>query len=82
MIVEDHRYISCGGDPFNYLRSVFKALSIDMDQGQEAKIMIMTEKFPYERRIFESLATTTKLEIHEFKKINDETHIIVLKPMR
>ncbi|MHB8360416.1 MAG: hypothetical protein ACYDAO_04565 [Thermoplasmataceae archaeon] len=81
MIVEDHRYISCGGDPFNYLRSVFKALSIDMDQGQEAKIMIMTEKFPYERRVFEGLATTTKLEIHEFKKINDETHIIVLKPM-
>jgi hypothetical protein len=82
MIVEDHRYISCGGDPFNYMKSVFKGLSIELDEGNEAEVIMMTEKFPYEQKVFEGLASTTKLKIKDFKKEGDETHIFLIKPMK
>ncbi|MHB1492132.1 MAG: hypothetical protein ACYCP1_00585 [Thermoplasmataceae archaeon] len=81
MIVEDHRYISCGGDPFNYMKSVFKGLSIELDPGKEAEVMAMSEKFPYEKKVFEGLAATTKLKLQELKKEGDEIHIFLIKPL-
>ena len=46
MIVEDQRNVSCGGDPFNYLKSVMKGLSISLEPGQDAEILVMKDKFP------------------------------------
>ncbi|MCL4421178.1 MAG: hypothetical protein M1477_05770 [Candidatus Thermoplasmatota archaeon] len=81
MIVEDQRNISCGGDPFNYLKSVMKGLSISLDPGQDAEILVMKDKFPYSRDIFESLARGTKLLLTDLRESADEFNIYVRKPI-
>ncbi len=80
MIVEDHRNISCGGDPFNYLKSVMKGLSIQLDEAQDATILLLREKFPYQRSTYEGLARTTKLSIMDLKEENGEVSVLVRKP--
>ena len=79
MLVEDHRNISCGGDPFNYLKSVMKAVSIQLDQGQDAKILLLKEKFPYTRGTFEGLARTTGLALQEVSEKENEVIVSVRK---
>lgn len=80
MIVEDHRNISCGGDPFNYLKSVMKGLNIQLDPGQDAEILLLKEKFPYTRETFEGLARTTKLSVVDVKEEGTDIQIYVRKP--
>ena len=67
MLIEDHRNISCGGDPFNYLRSVLKGLSIQLDQGQDATVLLLKEKFPYDEAFFESMSGVMKLKLVEMQ---------------
>lgn len=80
MITEDHRNISCGGDPFNYLKSVMKGINIQLDPGQDAEVILQKEKFPYDRPTFEGLARTTKLTITDLKETGDDVHIFLRKP--
>lgn len=77
MLEEDHRNITCGGDPFNYIKSVIKGLYFQLDPGQDARIMVLREKFPYERNVFESLAKNSKLKVVSFEEKDKELHIIV-----
>ncbi len=77
MLLEDHRYISCGGDPFNYIKSTMKGLYYQLEPGQDAQIMLLKEKFPYERNIFEGVAKTSKLTLFDFKEENEEVHLFV-----
>ncbi|MEM0158378.1 MAG: hypothetical protein QXV22_02850 [Thermoplasmataceae archaeon] len=79
MLVEDHRNISCGGDPFNYIKSVFKGLSFQLEPGQDAVVMVMKDKFPYERSTFESLARSTKLNLREMTENNGEVSLILVR---
>ncbi|MFG1519828.1 MAG: hypothetical protein AAE977_05075 [Thermoplasmataceae archaeon] len=79
MIVEDHRYISCGGDPFNYLKSVMKGLYFQLDPGQDANILIEKEKFPYTEDIFNGMANASKLKITKYEEKNGEISIILRK---
>lgn len=80
MIKEDHRNISCGGDPFNYLKSVLKGLNIQLDPGQDAEILVLKEKFPYSRGTYEGLAKTTKLSLVDVKESGPDVEIYVRKP--
>lgn len=80
MLIEDHRNISCGGDPFNYLKSVMKAVSIQLDQGQDAKILLLRDKFPYGRGTFEGLARTTGLTVQDVDNGEKEVTVVVRKP--
>ena len=77
MLVEDHRNISCGGDPFNYLKSTLKGIYFQLEPGQDAQVLVMKEKFPYEADIFEGLAKTSKLKLVEVKESDGEVSIIV-----
>lgn len=77
MLVEDHRNISCGGDPFNYLKSTLKGIYFQLEPGQDAQVLVMKEKFPYETDIFEGLAKTSKLKLVEVKEKDGEVSIIV-----
>jgi hypothetical protein len=43
---------------------------------------MMTEKFPYEQKVFEGLASTTKLKLKEYRKEGEETHIFLIKPVK
>ncbi|MCL4344978.1 MAG: hypothetical protein M1496_01260 [Candidatus Thermoplasmatota archaeon] len=79
MIEEDYRYISCGGDPFMYLKSAFKATKMELDPGQEIRILLSKDKFPYDRNIFESLAGQNKLRILEFKEDGNDLIIEMLR---
>ena len=80
MIKEDHRNISCGGEPFNYLKSVMKGLNIQLDPGQDAEILVLKEKFPYSKGTYEGLARTTKLSLVEVKESGPDVEIYVRKP--
>lgn len=77
MLVEDHRNISCGGDPFNYLKSAMKGLYFQLDPGQDAQILLLKEKFPYEKNTFEGIARASKLALYDFKEENDEVSLFV-----
>ncbi|MCL5437742.1 MAG: hypothetical protein M1148_00905 [Candidatus Thermoplasmatota archaeon] len=72
MRIEDHRNISCGGDPFNYLKSVLKGLSIELNPGQDAMVLMLREKFPYEKQLFESMSNLMRLKLVEMKSEGDE----------
>lgn len=80
MITEDHRNVSCGGDPFNYLKSVMKGLNIQLDPGQDAEILLLKDKFPYNRETFEGLARTTKLAVVEVNETGTDINLHVRKP--
>lgn len=80
MITEDHRNVSCGGDPFNYLKSVMKGINIQLDPGQDAEILVLKEKFPYTRETFEGLARTTKLSLVDLKEEDTDLKLYVRKP--
>ncbi len=80
MIKEDHRNISCGGDPFNYLKSVLKGLNIQLDPGQDAEILVLKEKFPYTKGTYEGLAKTTKLSLIDVRESGPDVEIYVRKP--
>ena len=80
MIKEDHRNVSCGGDPFNYLKSVLKGLNIQLDPGQEAEILVLKEKFPYSKGTYEGLARTTKLSLVDVRESGTDVQIYVRKP--
>lgn len=80
MITEDHRNVSCGGDPFNYLKSVLKGLNIQLEPGQDAEVLVLKEKFPYERTTFEGLARTTKLSLVDVKEEGTDIRLLVRKP--
>lgn len=77
MLVEDHRNISCGGDPFNYLKSTLKGIYFQLEPGQDAQVLVMKEKFPYERDIYEGLARTSKLTLVNVDEKEGEVSIIV-----
>ena len=77
MLVEDHRNISCGGDPFNYLKSALKGIYFQLDPGQDAQILLLKEKFPYDEEIFEGLARTSKLKLVNVDEKDGEVSVIV-----
>ncbi|MCL4359153.1 MAG: hypothetical protein M1463_02930 [Candidatus Thermoplasmatota archaeon] len=77
MLVEDQRNISCGGDPFNYLKSLLKGLFFDLSPGQDAKVLLLSEKFPYKRDLFESLSKNSRLKLVEMKEEHGEIELII-----
>ncbi len=79
MIEEDYRYITCGGDPFTYLKSAFRAMKIELESGQEGRMLFLREKFPYDKNIFQSLASQSKLELKRFLEENGELTIEVMR---
>ncbi len=79
MLKEDHRNITCGGDPFNYLKSVLKGLSIQLDSGQDAEILLSRDKFGYDRNTFDGLARTTKLKIVSIEEKGQDISVVVRK---
>lgn len=79
MIVEDHRNISCGGDPFSYLKSVMKGLQFSLEDGQEAEILLMQDKFPYERSLFETMGGVYHLMLVSYSASNGEIAVIYRK---
>ncbi|EQB68916.1 MAG: hypothetical protein RE472_07270 [Thermoplasmatales archaeon] len=79
MIEEDYRYISCGGDPLTYLKSAFKAMKIELEPGQEGRMLFMKEKFPYDRNIFSSLATQNAMDITKFEEKDGELTIEMVR---
>ena len=81
MLIDDERNVSCGGDPFNFLKSVMKGLYIQLDQGQDAKILVTREKYPYGKDIFAALASNAKLSLLDLVVDGDDFNIIVRKPL-
>ncbi|MEM0156707.1 MAG: hypothetical protein QXN26_01405 [Thermoplasmataceae archaeon] len=79
MLKEDHRNITCGGDPFNYLKSVMKGLSIQLDAGQDAEIMLSRDKFGYDRNTFDGLARTTRLKIVSIVEEGQDLRVVLRK---
>ncbi|MHB1440020.1 MAG: hypothetical protein ACYCSO_09835 [Cuniculiplasma sp.] len=79
MIEEDYRYISCGGDPFTYLKSAFRAMKIELEPGQEGRMLLLKEKFPYEKNIFNSLASQNKMEISKFEEKDGELTVEMIR---
>ncbi len=77
MLIEDHRDISCGGDPFNYLKSTMKGLYFQLEPGQDAEVMLLKEKFPYDRNTFEGLARTSKLSLFDVKEEKEEVYLFL-----
>lgn len=77
MLVEDHRYVSCGGDPFNYLKSTLKGLYFQLEPGQDAQIMLLKEKFPYDRNTFEGMVRTSKLALFDYNEGEEEVSLFV-----
>ncbi len=75
MIEEDYRYITCGGDPFTYLKSAFRAMKIELEPGQEGAMTFLKEKFPYDKSIFESLASQNSMELRNFSEKDGELRV-------
>lgn len=80
MLVDDERTVACGGDPFNFLKGVLKGVAVQLDQGQDAKVIVIHEKFPYERIIFEGLANSVKLKLIDLQEEGADLSIILRKP--
>lgn len=80
MLIDDERNVSCGGDPFNFLKSVMKGLAVQLDQGQDATVLVIREKFPYDRPIFEGLANNAKLSLIDLKEEGTDLSILLRKP--
>ncbi len=74
MIIDDRRYVSCGGDPLIYLKSILKSWSIEADD--DVLIYLSKDRFPYKRSVFERLCDTYNLKMLEFKDDNDISIII------
>ena len=79
MIEEDYRYISCGGDPLTYLKSAFKAMKIELEPGQEGRMLFTREKFPYDQNIFASLASQNAMELIKFNENDGELTVEMVR---
>ncbi len=77
MIVEDQRNIVCGGDPFNYLKSTLKGLSFQVDPGEDVKLIVLKDKFPYDRSVYEGLARTSRFKVTDFSENDGEVSIVM-----
>ncbi|CAC12184.1 hypothetical protein [Thermoplasma acidophilum] len=79
MMVEDQRNITCGGDPFNYLKSTLKGLAFQLEPGQDVKVLLLKEKFPFGREVYEGLARTSKFKLVDLQENNGEIAVILRK---
>ncbi|BAB59682.1 TVG0528853 [Thermoplasma volcanium GSS1] len=77
MQIEDQRNITCGGDPFNYLKSTLKGLSFQLEPGQDVKLIVLKEKFPFDRSVYDGLARTSKFKLIDVQEENGEVSIIL-----
>ncbi|EQD67805.1 hypothetical protein B1B_05805 [mine drainage metagenome] len=82
MLIDDERNVSCGGDPFNFLKSVMKGLYIQLDPGQDAEVLVTKEKYPYGKDIFSALASNAKLTLVDLVVNGKDFNIFVRKPMQ
>lgn len=80
MIIDDERNVSCGGDPITFMKGVMKGLYYQMDPGQDAKILILREKYPYERSIFEGIANSAKVRLVEMMDDGKEISLLIRRP--
>lgn len=62
-----------------YLKSTFKVTKMELDPGQEIRIFLSRDKFPYDMDIFESLANQNKLRILNFKVEGNDLIIEMLR---
>ena len=79
MIEEDYRYVSCGGDPFTFIKSAIKSMKIQLEPGQEGKIIVMKEKFPYSRDIFKAMAAQNKMDLEELLFDGEEMSLVFIR---
>jgi hypothetical protein len=79
VIEEDYRYVSCGGDPFTFIKSAIKAMKLQLDPGQEGKIIVMSDKFPYSKEIFESLSRQNSMDLRDMKVEGEELSLYFLR---
>ncbi len=77
MIIDDERNVSCGGDPITFMKSVMKGLYYQLEPGQDAKILVLHEKYPYEKPIFEGIANMAKVKLVEFTDDGKEISILI-----
>lgn len=80
MIVDDERNVSCGGDPVTFMKSVMKGLYYQLDPGQDAKILILHEKYPYEKMIFEGIANSAKVVLVSIDDDGTEIELVIRRP--
>ena len=79
MIEEDYRYVSCGGDPFTFIKSAIKSMKIELEPGEEGKILVMKEKFPYSKEIFQSLAVQNKMDLLDLLIDGEELSLMFIR---
>ncbi len=77
MIVDDERNVSCGGDPITFLKSVMKGLYYQLEPGQDAKILVLHEKYPFEKNIFEGIANSAKVKLVTMDDDGNEIHLLI-----
>lgn len=80
MLIDDERTVACGGDPFNFLKGVLRGVAVQLEEGQDAKVLVVHEKFPYERGIFEGLANSVKLKLIDLEESGPDLGIVLRKP--
>ncbi len=79
MIVDDERDVLCGGSPLVYLKSLMKSLYFRLEPGQDAKILLLREKFPFGKEMLSKLATDVGARLISFDEKQGEIHIVIRK---
>ncbi len=79
MKTDDQRNVICGGDPENYLKAYLKGLYFDLDDGEEIRIIFLSEKFPFNDEKFGQMVNAAKLKLSDYKDGGKEKELIVKK---
>ncbi|WMT52169.1 MAG: hypothetical protein RE471_04640 [Ferroplasma sp.] len=79
MKTDDQRNVICGGDPENYLKAYLKGLYFDLDDGEEIRVIFLSEKFPFDAEKFGQLVSAAKLKLSDYKDEGNEKELIIKK---
>lgn len=80
MIVDDERNVACGGDPVTFLKGVMKGLYFQLEPGQDAKILILREKYPFQREVFSGIASSARVNLMDVKENGGEIELVIRRP--
>jgi hypothetical protein len=79
MKTDDQRNVVCGGDPENYLKAYLKGLYFDLDDGEEIRVIFVSEKFPFDGEKFHKMVSAAKLKLSDYKDTGSEKELIISK---
>ncbi|MCL4335055.1 MAG: hypothetical protein M1402_03045 [Candidatus Thermoplasmatota archaeon] len=77
MIIDDERNVACGGDPVTFLKGVMKGLYFQLEPGQDAKILLLKEKYPFDIEVFRGIASSARVNLLEFKEESGEIELLI-----